>query len=57
LGLSKEDRDACFNHTRTDVGSKHYDQYERAAEKRKALVLWADELSAIIDPADPRAKS
>ncbi len=41
LGISKEDRDACFNHTPTDVGSKHYDQYERAAEKRRALDAWA----------------
>jgi integrase len=56
LGISKEDRDACFNHTPTDVGSKHYDQYERAAEKRRALVLWADELDAIIDPISPRAR-
>ncbi len=50
LGISKEDRDACFNHTPTDVGSKHYDQYERAAEKRRALVLWASHLNSIVQP-------
>ena len=33
---------------RNDVGSKHYDQYERAAEKRKALGAWADQLRSII---------
>jgi integrase len=38
LGVPKEDRDACLNHARVDVG-KHYDLYERAAEKRKALSL------------------
>ena len=47
-GTPKEDRDACLNHTRNDVGSKHYDQYERAAEKRKALGAWADQLQSII---------
>ena len=29
LGVPKEDRDACLNHARVDVG-KHYDLYERA---------------------------
>lgn len=48
LGVSKEDRDACFNHTRTDVGSRHYDQYERAAEKRLAFDLWAETLQVIL---------
>ena len=36
LGIPKEDRDACLNHARVDVG-KHYDLYERATEKRRAL--------------------
>jgi hypothetical protein len=40
LGVSKEDRDAVMNHVRSDVGSKHYDLYERAKEKRQALTLW-----------------
>ncbi len=48
LGISKEDRDACFNHTPTDIGSRHYDQYERAAEKWEALSAWADQLQSII---------
>ena len=41
LGVPKEDRDACLNHARVDVG-KHYDLYERAAEKRLALQLLAE---------------
>ena len=45
LGVSKEDRDALLNHIRSDVGSKHYDLYERAKEKRAALNLWAGALA------------
>ena len=30
LGISKEDRDAVLNHTPSDVGSKHYDLYDRS---------------------------
>ena len=41
LGVPKEDRDACLNHARVDVG-KHYDLYERAAEKRAAVSLLSD---------------
>jgi integrase len=52
LGVSKEDRDACFNHTPTDVGAKHYDQYERAAEKRRALELWALQLDRLVAQKD-----
>ena len=50
LGIPKEDRDACMNHARTDVGSRHYDLYERAREKRAALTLWADTLANIVGP-------
>ncbi|MDO8398088.1 MAG: site-specific integrase [Bradyrhizobium sp.] len=48
LGVPKEDRDACLNHTPTDVGSKHYDLYERAKEKRAAMGLWASTLTGIL---------
>ena len=48
LGVPKEDRDACLNHARVDVG-KHYDLYERAAEKRCALQLLSDAVAAIIE--------
>ncbi|WP_156041947.1 site-specific integrase [Bradyrhizobium sp. URHD0069] len=48
LGVPKEDRDACMNHIPTDVGSKHYDLYERAKEKRATVELWAAELNRIL---------
>jgi integrase len=51
LGVSKEDRDALLNHIRSDVGSKHYDLYERAKEKRIALNMWAEALAKIFEPA------
>jgi integrase len=47
LGIPKEDRDACMNHARVDVG-KHYDLYERAAEKRHALTLLAGCIEKIV---------
>ena len=47
LGIPKEDRDAVLNHARVDVG-KHYDLYERATEKRKALEMLSSSISKII---------
>ena len=47
LGIPKEDRDACMNHARVDVG-KHYDLYGRAAEKRAALSLLSGCIEQII---------
>jgi integrase len=47
LGVPKEDRDACLNHTPQDVGSRHYDLYLRAKEKRAAFDLFAQSLAAI----------
>jgi integrase len=54
LGISKEDRDALLNHIRGDVGSKHYDLYERAKEKRAGLNLWAGTLGSILAAGEPR---
>jgi len=51
LGVSKEDRDALLNHIRSDVGSKHYDLYERAKEKRAAFSKWDDALAGILSSA------
>jgi integrase len=50
LGVPKEDRDACLNHTRSDVGSKHYDLYDRMREKRRALEAWAEFCASLIKP-------
>ena len=51
LGVSKEDRDALLNHIRSDVGSRHYDLYEHAKEKRTALSKWNDALTGILSNA------
>jgi integrase len=48
LGVPKEDRDACMNHSQSDVGSKHYDLYERRSEKLRALSLWGDTLNRLL---------
>ena len=49
-GVPKEDREACLNH-RNDVGSKHYDLYDRADEKRAALSKFARQLEGVIPAA------
>jgi integrase len=46
LGVPREDRDACMNHTRTDIGAT-YDLYEREKEKRAAIALLAEEIERI----------
>ena len=51
LGVPKEDRDACLNHTRNDVGSKHYDLYDRADEKRTALNKFDRWIEGVISAA------
>jgi integrase len=48
LGVPKEDRDACLNHAKNDIGSKHYDLYDRLAEKRAAVDLWAERLQVVL---------
>ena len=45
LGVPAEDVSACLNHVRTSVTARHYDQYDRAREKRTALRMWAEEVS------------
>ena len=51
LGVPKEDREAVLNHTPGGVTSKHYDLYDRASEKRRALSTWDVALAAILTPA------
>lgn len=48
LGVPKEDRDACLNHKRRDVGSVHYDMYEREKEKRIAFNKLSNALAGIV---------
>lgn len=48
LRIAQEDRDAVLNHAPQGVGKRHYDLYDRAAEKRAALIVWGDTLSGIL---------
>lgn len=48
LGVAKEDRDACLNHTPQDVGSRHYDLYQRAKEKRIAFDLYSQAIANVL---------
>jgi integrase len=47
MGTPPEDVAAILNHVRSDVTGRHYDQYQRAAEKRRALETWADSIQVI----------
>ncbi|MEE1611109.1 tyrosine-type recombinase/integrase [Microvirga sp. CF3016] len=49
LGVVREDREAVLNHTPKGVNAVHYDLYDRAREKRRALSLWNDALSSILE--------
>jgi integrase len=48
LGVVREDRLAVLNHVEPGVHARHYDKYERQAEKRRALNLWAAALADIL---------
>ena len=50
-GVPAEDVAAILNHVRGDVTGRHYDQYRRADEKRRALDRWARILAVIIKPS------
>jgi integrase len=47
-GIPAEDVSACLNHARKGVTAMHYDHYDRAKEKRRALDQWAREVAKII---------
>lgn len=49
LGVPAEDVSAILNHARTDVTGRHYDHYQRAAEKRLALDAWAAAVTDIVE--------
>jgi integrase len=49
MGLAREDRKAVLGHGESDVHGSHYDTYDRAAEKRRALDAWGATLEAIIE--------
>jgi integrase len=51
MGTPEEDVAAVLNHVRTSVTGRHYDQYQRAAEKRRALDAWALSLQTVFEGA------
>jgi integrase len=51
-GIPAEDVSACLNHTRRSITARHYDLYDRAREKRRALDLWAEQVARIIGEGD-----
>ena len=51
LGCPAEDVSAVLNHKRRDVTGRHYDLYDRAKEKRRALSLWSDALIPLVRAA------
>jgi integrase len=52
-GTSSDDVAAVLGHVRTDITGRHYDHYNRAAEKMRALHRWAQILAAILTPPEP----
>jgi integrase len=57
LGVPAEDISAVLNHTRRDVTGRHYDLYDRAREKRRALEQWSAALRATIYTGEPEPTS
>jgi integrase len=49
LGVPEEDVAAILNHVRTSVTGRHYDQYQRAAEKRRALDKWSETIMDLLN--------
>jgi integrase len=48
LGVPREDRLAVLAHVASDIHGQVYDQYERLAEKRAALMAWERHVAAVI---------
>jgi integrase len=48
LGVPREDRKAVLAHVEADVLGGHYDSYDRMPEKRRALELWDQHVSQLI---------
>jgi integrase len=51
-GIPAEDVSACLNHVRRSITARHYDLYDRAREKWRALDLWAEQVAGIIGERD-----
>jgi integrase len=48
LGIPAEDVSAVLNHAKRSVTGTHYDLYDRASEKRRALALWDKTLRELL---------
>jgi integrase len=53
LGVPAEDVSAVLNHARRNVTGIHYDRYDRAGEKRRALNSWDETIRRLIRGASP----
>ncbi|RYE82047.1 MAG: hypothetical protein EOP19_17145, partial [Hyphomicrobiales bacterium] len=53
LGVPPEDRRAVLAHVADDIHGRHYDQYDRLAEKRRALEIWEKHLTTVLDRGEP----
>lgn len=53
LGVPKEDRKAVVGHVDDDIMAEFYDAYDRLAEKRASLTLWADMLDKLLGNVVP----
>ena len=56
-GVPGEDISALLNHTASGVTAKHYNLYDRASEKGRALSRWSAILSAILVPPESNVVS
>ncbi|MCZ8548689.1 tyrosine-type recombinase/integrase [Mesorhizobium qingshengii] len=48
LGIPREDRKAVLAHVEDDIMARHYDAYDRLAEKRIALEAWARHVDGLL---------
>lgn len=55
LGIPGEDVAAVLAHAAAGVTKAHYDRYDRAREKRRALLLWSQALAAILERREHQA--
>ena len=48
-GIDRETRDRLQNHSRSDVGSRHYDRWAYLPDKQAAMKTWEDFLQKVVD--------
>lgn len=55
LGISKDIRDTIQQHTRRDIGSKHYDRADYLPQMREAMAKWEEWLDTVLAEPAPDA--